>query len=324
MRVASSIAAAVLAGLCWAGTSWAGAGAPDAAVRLDLATPNLLSDLDLAKPADTADAFAPVVSFDADALPAQVIFGADAAQSALDNFDRTSRFVGATIALASDFHVSAGEQLAQDQHAVLPGQSDLDQLQLVQSAQSGAQRTLLAGAEWDFASWGGLGLVASRAEQSDFGFAPRFSFPGANLSTMVGVSAHLNFGDGWVTSVSYDESRTQVDLRPNQFVVGDNRGFGVSVSKNGLFGDDALGLAVIRPVQPSEAELERASGNYAGLLGTQISLSSATPETDFEMGYETSFDGSITLQANASYQMNVAGQNGNNGIAVLSRAKINF
>ena len=58
---------------------------------------------------------------------------------------------------------------------------------------------------------------------------------------------------------------------------------------------------------------------------TRPILSGNTPETDLQLGYVTTFlDGALALQTNAGYQMNTAGQSGNNGVAVLSRAKINF
>jgi hypothetical protein len=55
------------------------------------------------------------------------------------------------------------------------------------------------------------------------------------------------------------------------------------------------------------------------------SLVGQTPETDLELGYVTSFfNGALALQANAGYQMNLAGQSGTNSLSVISRAKINF
>lgn len=49
------------------------------------------------------------------------------------------------------------------------------------------------------------------------------------------------------------------------------------------------------------------------------------PDTDLELGYVTSFfNGALALQANAGYQMNLAGQSGTNSFSVISRAKINF
>jgi hypothetical protein len=54
-------------------------------------------------------------------------------------------------------------------------------------------------------------------------------------------------------------------------------------------------------------------------------LAGTTPETDIEVGYVTTFlDGSLALQANASYQMNFAGQTGTNAVSLLSRARIKF
>ena len=38
----------------------------------------------------------------------------------------------------------------------------------------------------------------------------------------------------------------------------------------------------------------------------------------------TFMDGALALQANAGYQMNVAGLGGTNAVSVISRAKINF
>jgi hypothetical protein len=54
-------------------------------------------------------------------------------------------------------------------------------------------------------------------------------------------------------------------------------------------------------------------------------LEGTTPETDIEVGYVTTFlDGSLALQTNAAYQMNVAGQNGATSVQLLSRARIKF
>jgi hypothetical protein len=53
-------------------------------------------------------------------------------------------------------------------------------------------------------------------------------------------------------------------------------------------------------------------------------LPGSTAETDLQLGYVTSFDGALELQANAAYQMNFQGQTGANSLAVLSRAKIKF
>ena len=228
-------------------------------------------------------------------------------------FDDT-RFVGGTVAQAGNLRLQLGETQTFPAGSDLVPLEDPSQLQL---SQAGSTRTLLAGAGWNFASWGGLGIaVAQTAATSPFGMPARFDLP--NVGTMLGVSAHLNFGDGWVTSFSYDEGRSQLDLQPSALALAgeakDGRAFGVTAAKDDIFGADAFGISLVRPTQPNDALL----------LAPQISLSSATPETDFQLDYETSFNGNITLQANAGYQMNVAGQNGTRALSVLSRAKINF
>ena len=67
----------------------------------------------------------------------------------------------------------------------------------------------------------------------------------------LGVSGHLAFGSGWITSFNYNEGVTQLDLRPaGNLLAAENargRSYGVAIAKHGLFGDDALGLAVTRP-----------------------------------------------------------------------------
>ena len=110
-----------------------------------------------------------------------------------------------------------------------------------------------------------------------------------------------------------------------------NRSYGLAIAKHGLFGDDSIGLAVSRPLESASSGIDLGAASIAdpfdGLMAeaTRPLLSGQAQQTDFELGYVTSFmDGTLALQANAGYQMNVAGQSGNNGVAVLSRAKINF
>jgi hypothetical protein len=232
----------------------------------------------------------------------------------------SERFAGATLALAGDLHLHLGAAASRPADSGLPLVSNLEQLQLSRAAALDGSRTILAGADWDVASWGGLGIAAAQFTQPDGGWAgltgPQFATP--RVSTLFGVSAHLNFGDGWITSFSYDEGRTQYDLRPDALSITNDdtasRIFDFTVTKSDVFGGDALGLSWVRPAQPSDSVL----------LAPQISLSSSTPESDFQLDYETSFNGNVTLQANAGYQMNVNGQNGTKAISVLSRAKINF
>ena len=196
-----------------------------------------------------------------------------------------------------------------------------------------------AGVDWQFARWGGIGVAAARsAERVGFlGAAPGGDLPLAKSASTsaVGVSGRLDFGKGWITTFTYNEGVTQLDMRPAVGVLTSDslrgRGYGIAIAKHGLFGDDALGLALTRPLEFVSAGVDlggpASADPFDGFLSenTHPILGGETPETDVQLGYVTTFmDGALALQANAGYQMNAAGQPGNSGVAVLSRAKINF
>lgn len=186
---------------------------------------------------------------------------------------------------------------------------------------------------WDFAKWGGLGITAVQMSEGS-GLFGRYEPEALPLlqsakTAAVGLSARFGFGAGWVTSFSYNEGITQLNLRPGGVLDGadtlHSRAYGVSVAKHGLFsGEDSLGLAVSRPLELYAGG--KASATGAPLIGgDHVLLPGSKPETDVELGYVTTFfDGALALQANAGYQMNLAGRSGQNSMTVLSRAKINF
>lgn len=253
-------------------------------------------------------------------------------------------YLGTTVALSDTMRVRFGQsmldpqapeyQVAQFSYlAQLEGPQPMYDMRRAQSS--------LAGWDWDFASWGGLGVVATQtAEQNGIlgGFnSGALSVARSANTSSVGVSARVGFGNGWVTSFSYNEGITQLSLKPNALVSAadtlHSRAYGFAVAKHGLFGeDDSLGLAVTRPLQiyaggVTFSAADGVDSNTGDLkVGHQyVSLASGTPETDFELGYVTTFmDGALALQANAGYQMNVAGLGGTNALSVISRAKINF
>jgi len=108
-----------------------------------------------------------------------------------------------------------------------------------------------------------------------------------------------------------------------------SRSYGVAVATRDVFGDDSLGLALTRPVQVYSGDgLLRAATNVdaAGnvtLSSERIGFAEATPETDLEVGYTKSFlDGKVSLQSDAAYQMDVAGQSGRNAATFVTRLKI--
>ncbi|MGH6871935.1 MAG: S8 family peptidase [Rhizomicrobium sp.] len=252
-------------------------------------------------------------------------------------------FIGTNIAVSDDVHLRFGASELTAQHGIydVPVFSMESQVMGPQAAYNQRQaQSTVAGMDWDFASWGGLGLVASQTSEQDglLGGMASGSLSMANQAntSALGMSARFGFGDGWVTTLSYSEGLTTLDLKSSGLITGSDplhsRAYGVAVAKHGLFADnDSLGLAVSRPVQIYSGGIDLQAANSiddAGnlLLGQEhVSLASSTPETDFELGYVTTFmNGALSLQANAGYQSNVAGQSGLNGVTVLSRAKINF
>jgi hypothetical protein len=195
--------------------------------------------------------------------------------------------------------------------------------------------SVLAGVDWKFAPWASFDVTGAHVT-AQAGFAGEsagaMSLAKASSDT-VGASARLALGKGWVTSFSYNEGVTQLDLKPGVSLAPDAthaRSYGVAVAKHGLFGDDSLGIAVSRPLNlgadgiglgeaPVDPFDNFISTNTHPILGEQSS------ETDLQLGYVTTFmNGALALQANAGYQMNAQGQPGTNGVTVLSRAKINF
>ncbi|HEY3776571.1 MAG TPA: hypothetical protein VGL35_00790 [Rhizomicrobium sp.] len=199
-------------------------------------------------------------------------------------------------------------------------------------------QSVLAGVDWKFAPWGGVALTASH-QTAQVGFVGSAASLDAlslarSATNAVGATGRVALGGGWVTSFSYNQGVKQLDLRPAGNLLASNalrsRSYGIAVAKHGLFGDDSLGLAVSRPLDP-EANIDlvgtSAADPFDGFIAsnTHPILAGQASETDLQLGYVTNFmDGAFALQANAGYQVNAAGQTGNNGVTVLSRAKINF
>ncbi|HVU21731.1 MAG TPA: hypothetical protein VHE09_13450 [Rhizomicrobium sp.] len=192
--------------------------------------------------------------------------------------------------------------------------------------------SLLAGVSWNFVPWAGIGFTASQTDEHN-GVLGSFNPAVQNANTSaVGVSARLQLGGGWMTTASFAEGITKLDLKSGAGGAVDemrSRSYGFAVAKRGLFGNDAMGLAVSRPapgtINGSEFALLSGVDANPQLLQDNRLLQNQAPETDFELGYVTTFmDGAVALQTNASYQMNFAGQSGATSVSLLSRAKIKF
>ena len=198
----------------------------------------------------------------------------------------------------------------------------------------------MAAVTWDFAKWGGIGVTLSQVDEYD-GLLGGFNSGALAISrlaqtTAAGLSSRVGFGDGWVATAAYSEGISRLSLRPNGLVDSadtlHSRSYGVALSKYGVFRDqDSLGIALTRPIAIYQGGVDLTAATGVDTSGDlivsheHVSLASATPETDLEAGYTASyFDGRMSLQANAAYQMNVNGRNGADGVTVLSRVSFNF
>jgi hypothetical protein len=256
-------------------------------------------------------------------------------------FSATGREMHAqgAVALGKDLALNFGESLGESD-SLLPsfGPSWMMTPLAGGDRARGFAETGFAGLSWNPTPWASLGLIARQASAQGPASIVQSGFSPAKVSAQtLGAVGKVTFGRGWVTSFSYNRGTTQLDLSPaGNLVAADGAktagSYGVAIAKHGLFDDsDALGLAVSRPSLPSLGGVSLADADsvdpFDGFISsaTRPIMSGSTQETDLQLGYVTTFlDGALALQANAGYQMNTAGQQGNNGVAVLSRAKINF
>ena len=244
----------------------------------------------------------------------------------------------AAVALGNGLALNFGESLGESD-SLLPsfGPAWMQTPLAGADRSSGFAESGFAGLSWNATPWASLGIMA-RQESAQAPIVQSAFSPARVSAQALGVSAKVALGKGWVTSFSYNQGVTQLDLRPaGNLLTADNaqqsRSYGVAIARHGLFDDDdALGLEVSRPALNAldgvDLTPSAAVDPFDGFISSAtrpILSGSTTQETDLQLGYVTTFlDGALALQANAGYQMNSAGQPGNNGVAVLSRAKINF
>jgi hypothetical protein len=234
-------------------------------------------------------------------------------------------YVGATYMPMSGLHVRLGATQWSDRldlQALEPAQTGLPL-----AFDRGQSQSLLAGVTWDVSNWADLGVSAIRNTQQGLGFGSALT-QGDKVDTQaIDVTAHLKFGNGWVTTASYSQGLSQLDLR-SQVPAIDTRSYSLAIAKHGLFGDDALGFSLSRPalgLLDNSFNAVSASGDLPPLFIANDRFPNQTQETDLQLGYVTSFlDGALALQANAAYQMNYQGQTGATSVSLLSRAKIKF
>ncbi len=183
--------------------------------------------------------------------------------------------------------------------------------------------TTAAFLNWNLTDWTQFGITATHSTGNPLLLgsisSPIATGPSPDSSAL-GISARVGFAEGWVTTLAYSEGITQLDL--SQMAAANavySDAYAIGVARTGLFGNDALGIAVSRPLQIYSA-------NSTGIIANNFALTTAPArESDLELGYVTSFlDGTLALQANAAYQVNAAGARGQNALAAVARAKLSF
>ncbi|HMI98062.1 MAG TPA: hypothetical protein VK479_16255 [Micropepsaceae bacterium] len=237
----------------------------------------------------------------------------------------TNNFAGASFAIGRDVDLNVGH-LALGLDALSDTQPSTLSRDLAARLGTNLRSigTTSANLNWNFADWGAIGLTASRSSGNSSLLGGSLRSGGPAESSALGISARVGFAEGWVTTLTYAEGVTQLDLNREQLGVKSDplrsQAYGIGLAKTGLFGDDAFGIALSRPLQ-----IYTGSKSF-GALNTNFALANTQArESDVELGYVTTFlDGTLALQANAAYQVNAAGTRGQNAVAGVARAKLNF
>lgn len=183
--------------------------------------------------------------------------------------------------------------------------------------------TTTANISWNLTDWSTVGITASHSAGNPLLLgsvaSPLVTGPSPE-NTALGISARVGFAEGWVTTLAYSEGISQLDL--NQMAATGairSDAYQIGVAKTGLFGNDALGIALSRPPQ-----IYGVTG-FGAVVNNFALTTTPARESDVELGYVTSFlDGTLALQANAAYEVNPAGVRGQNALAAVARAKLNF
>ena len=183
--------------------------------------------------------------------------------------------------------------------------------------------TTTANISWNLTDWSTVGITASHSTGNSLLFgsltSPLMTGPSPE-NTALGISARVGFAEGWVTTLAYSEGVSQLDL--SQMAAASavrSDAYQIGVAKTGLFGNDAFGIALSRPPQ-----IYGVTG-FGTVVNNFALTTSPARESDVELGYVTSFlDGTLALQANAAYEVNPAGVRGQNALAAVARAKLNF
>jgi hypothetical protein len=186
--------------------------------------------------------------------------------------------------------------------------------------------SVLAGVTWNVSEWVGLGFNTIASFSSGVPLAYAALAPEARSAATQGLqlSARFNLGHNWSTTAQFGEGLTQLRQQGGVATSLDAQTFAITVAKRGVFGDDAVGFSLSRPAPGSIGGFNSLT-NAAGDFPPVMVAAGQAPETDFQVGYVTSFlGGKLALQTNAAYQINPQGQTGASAVSVVQRAKIKF
>ena len=193
-----------------------------------------------------------------------------------------------------------------------------------------AAQNTVASISWPLASWGALGLTVAQTEEQNStlgtleGGALALTNEASTIS--VGLGAQVDLGDDWLLSASWSHGTTEITSVSgglmHDFSGVESEAYGLAVSRIGVLGkSDSIGIAISRPLH-----ITNGFGTLTASTGVTeareiiyssegVDLASATPETDFEVGYTAALAQGLALQANAVYQQNVAGEAGQDAVA---------
>jgi len=271
-----------------------------------------------------------------------LFLSASAVNSPYASLTDGGNYAGATVSLADGLSVRTGYSwLASGlPHEGLLTSSKVDGYTVHDPSgnfdQRGASAAVVS-VSWDFAAWGGLGVVASQTAEIN-GVLGGVGSGALNLARSADTSAidaslRIALGPRWVATLAYGEGLTQLAARSDSLLNSAgalrSRSYGVAVATSDILGDDSLGLALTRPMHVysgngilQAATNVDASGNLT-FASERIGFAEATPETDLEVGYTKSFlDGRFSWQNDAAYQVDVAGQSGRNAATFVTRLRI--
>jgi len=229
-------------------------------------------------------------------------------------------------------------QVAEDavmQTSVMASDAQLAQITDPVGHERSAQSSV-AVLSWQLAPWAmtGLSLGMTEEENSLLGTRESGAFAmTSDASTLsVGGAARFNLGTSWTLSASWSAGRTEASPEAGSIIQSysdiSSQAYGLAIARQNIFNSgDSLGFAVSRPLHITEgtATILASTGvtNDRGIVYGQetVSLASATPETDFELGYSTLVSVDTLVTANLIYQQNAGGEAGEDAIAGLVTVK---